>query len=84
LLTDQEIDDIRERLAASSPGPWKDYLEARDKFSGSDFIMTGGEDIYVIGGTAGDFAFIAQARDDIPRLLDEIDRLKAMLSSESD
>jgi hypothetical protein len=67
------------RTDQTTPGPWKSYIEGREKMSGSDFIMTGGEDIYLTGATKADQDFIAHARQDIPALVAEIDRLRALL-----
>ena len=80
-LSDRELNEIRQRCEATTPGPWRSLIEGRDHSSGSSFIMTGdgesrGEDIELNGGTAADQDFIANARQDIPRLLAEIDRLK--------
>ena len=80
-LSDIELERIRERCEAASPGPWKSFIEGRDHTSGSNFIMTGegatrGNDIELDGATAADQDFIASAREDIPRLLAEIARLK--------
>jgi hypothetical protein len=44
--------------------------------SGSDFIQTPDGDIELIGGTRDDQDFIAFSRTDIPKLIDEITRLK--------
>ena len=79
-LTHQEIAEIRERCDQATPGPWKSFVEAREQMSGSDFIQTDGEDIYLTGGTVADQDFIAHARQDIPKLLAEIERLKKLLS----
>jgi hypothetical protein len=49
--------------------------------SGSSFIMAEGEDIYLAGATTEDQDFIACARQDIPRLIAEIERLKAEIGS---
>jgi hypothetical protein len=45
--------------------------------SGSDFIMTAGEDIYLTGATAADKDFTAHARQDVPNFIAEIERLRA-------
>ena len=83
-LTDKEITEIRKRCDAASTGPWVSYIEGRDHTSGSDFIMIGendnrGEDIELTGATTADQDFIAHARQDIPALLAEIERLKNIL-----
>lgn len=66
---------VRQRCAMATAGPWKSYIEGRDHTSGSNFIMTSGEDIELLGATEADQDFIAHARQDIPLLLAEIDRL---------
>jgi hypothetical protein len=80
-ITDERLADIESRAEAATPGPWKSYLEEREKMSGSDFIQTGGEDIYLTGATAADQDFIAAAREDVPVLLAEVRRLRALLAS---
>lgn len=84
-MTDIELSEIRLRCEAATCGPWVSYVEGRDHTSGSDFIMIGtgdsrGEDIELTGATTADQDFIAHARQDIPRLLEEIERLKGLLS----
>ena len=67
---------IRQRCSRATAGPWKSYIEGRDHTSGSNFIMTSGEDIELLGASEADQDFIAHARQDIPLLLAEIDRLR--------
>jgi hypothetical protein len=78
------IDQVRKRTEDATTGPWIDYLERRDQLSGESFIARGPNrlegDLYFIGATDADIEFIAHARQDIPRLLDEIDRLKKELA----
>lgn len=81
ILDEMELEAIRKRCADVTAGPWKSFIEGRDHASGSSFIMTGsgearGNDIELSGATASDQDFIAHARQDIPRLLAEIVRLK--------
>jgi hypothetical protein len=87
-MTDEELSEIKARLDLTTKGPWKSYIEGRDHESGNDFIMTGindGEDIFsshrgndfeISGATDADKDFIAHAKQDIPKLLKEIDSLK--------
>jgi hypothetical protein len=80
-ITDEEFAAIKARCAAATPGPWRSYVEGRDHTSGSDFIMTGegnsrGRDIELSGATKADQDFIAHARQDVPRLAAEIERLR--------
>ncbi|UXY55203.1 hypothetical protein [Pseudomonas tohonis] len=63
------------------------YVEGRDHFCGSNFIMTGegdnrSDDIEMSGATIEDQDFIAHARQDIPNLIEEIERLKALLKQQ--
>lgn len=80
-----DLDAIRERLADASDGPWRRYETMQ-------------ADVYVIGpgGLLGDDLvagptynirnadFIAAARDDVPALLAEVERLRAALSRAED
>ena len=83
-MTPEEIAEIQARCDRASPGPWKSMIEGRDHTSGSSFVMTGppnerGEDIELSGATADDQDFIAHARQDVPRLLEEVMRLRSLL-----
>lgn len=83
-MSDEEIEEIRLRNDAASPGPWTSFIEGRDHSRGSSFIMTGsrenrGHDIELTGVTEADQDFIAHARQDIPNLLTEVKRLRALL-----
>lgn len=76
-MTENELNEIEERLNNAIIGPWKAYIEGRNHFSGSSFIMTGtenkrGNDIYLDGATIADYDFIANARQDIELLLKEV------------
>jgi hypothetical protein len=73
------IDDINERANRATPGPWRSFIEGRDHWGGSNFIQTSGEDIEFAGATHADQDFIAHARQDIPRLIDEVRRLQYVL-----
>ncbi len=81
MITEEELEEIEKRCIHCQPAPWKAYIENRDHESGSNFIMTGhgenrGEDIELIGATIGDYDFIANSRQDIPRLINEIREIK--------
>lgn len=87
-MTDFELKELEKRCNNTSKGDWKSYLEGGDHESGENFIMTGikegddiwdkrrGTDIYLTGATSSDQKFIAHARQDIPKLILEIKRLK--------
>lgn len=85
MIEENELKKIEERCKSSQSGPWKAYIEGRDHSSGSSFIMTGnesnrGEDIEMLGATIEDYDFIANSKQDIPILIDEIRRLKELLT----
>jgi len=85
-MDDKELQEIRERIESATGGPWVSYVEGRDHTSGSDFIMTGegesrGEDIELTGATTADQDFIAHARQDVPRLINEVIRLRRLLNN---
>jgi hypothetical protein len=87
-VTDKELDEIAMRCAAAQSGPWVSFVEGRDHTSGSNFIQVGqgesrGDDIELTGATTADQDFIAHARQDVPRLLDEVRRLRRKLSESS-
>jgi hypothetical protein len=88
-LTNSELDEMERRATAATPGPWVPFVEGRDHFGGDDFIRTGDldddqPDMYIsqylgarsIKVSAADLDFIANARQDIPRLVAEIRRLR--------
>ena len=89
---DSDIVAIKYRLWSATGGNWYYFQEGRDHESGSSFIMTNvpnredwrnanrGEDLEIIGATHADMEFIAHARQDIPILLAEIERLKALIN----
>ena len=80
-FTVSDIQQIELRCAAATAGPWKPFVEGRDHTSGSSFIRTPGDDLELSGATAADFDFIAHAREDVPRLLAEVQRLRAVLDA---
>ena len=47
-----DLDEIEERAAAATPGPWTSFVEGRDHASGDDFVRTGGMDMYVSQSSA--------------------------------
>jgi hypothetical protein len=81
IISDAELDVIEARCGATSPPPWKAYFEGRDHTSGSNVVTTGlpgnrGPDLDIAGATPVDLDFIASARQDVPRLVAEIRRLR--------
>lgn len=92
MMTDQELRAIRERERKATKGPWevsvpwnkKDraYVVHHDtEFKDADVFSQGGS--LSAGGHARleDAVFTAHARQDIPALLAEVDRLRAELAA---
>lgn len=80
-ISASELEAIKARCAAARPAPWTSHVEGRDHTSGSSFIMVGngaarGDDIELSGATTADQDFIAHARQDLPRLVAEVERLR--------
>lgn len=88
-LDDADLTAIETRVAAATPGPWWSWVEGRDGVAGDTFIGRGHEeqrsdDLYLSTGesnavTDADHDFIAHARQDVPRLLTEVRRLRDLL-----
>jgi hypothetical protein len=90
-ITDAELDAIEWRCDSASPAPWEEWVEAEGGTGGCDVIIIGGPthdgpDMYVYhdvpgGGvvpvSAADLHFIANARQDLPRLVRDVHRLRA-------
>ncbi len=87
-LSNEELDRIESRIAAATIGPWLSYLAGADLAADSSCIELGScnevgtfKSIELIGATAADHEFIANARQDLPRLLHEVRCLRARLQS---
>ena len=89
-ISDAELDEIERRCTTASQAPWQSFIEGRDHAGGDNFIRVGGldddePDMYVSRATSSglvpasdaDLDFISRARQDIPRLVEEIRRLRA-------
>ena len=61
-VTDNEFEEIKQRCEHATSGPWKSYIEGSEIMSGSDFILTQGEDIYLTGAIVSNRDFMTQAR----------------------
>jgi hypothetical protein len=87
-LTQPDLQAIEARCMAASPGPWRSWIEGRDHTSGDSVITTGEGDIYIHPAATPahpyDQDFIASARQDIPRLIAEIRRLRRLLGQPPD
>jgi hypothetical protein len=78
-LSAEDVQAITARCDQASSGPWRAFLESDGGIGGSNVIWIGeGDhpDLYLWLDSriapGEDFEFVAQARQDIPRLLDEI------------
>ena len=83
-LAEAELQAMRRRCDEARPGTWRSLIEGRDHTSGSSFIMVGvgterAEDMELTGATDADQDFIASARQDVVRPLDEVARLGNLL-----
>ncbi|MHC9291708.1 hypothetical protein ACRCUN_04530 [Mycobacterium sp. LTG2003] len=87
-ISDAELSAMLDRADSASKAPWEAFIEGPgDSFS--SFIRVGGfdddeEDMYVSRDKAAasdaDLNFIAAARQDVPRLVAEIRRLRHELA----
>ncbi len=75
-ITKEELQEILQRCEGATSGPWRSYVEGRDHTSGCSFIQTGKGDIELTGASLDDQDFIANARQDLPRLIAIIANLK--------
>lgn len=84
-LTSEELENIQRRCKAATPGPWISSWEGRDHTSGESVILRGDQrqydDLYISPSTLADQDFIAHAREDVPKLVDEVLRLKEILKA---
>ncbi len=84
MLSDSYLEEVKRRYKATTKGPWISIIEGRDQDSGDSFIMVDAdgdyEAIYLLGATTEDQDFMANARQDIPNLLDEIYNLKSIIN----
>jgi len=80
-ITDEELERIEQLCRAATPAPWKSFIEGRDHWGGSDFIQASERDIELSGASHADQDFIASARQDVPRLVAEVRRLRDALAA---
>ena len=91
-LTDEELDRIANLANAATAGPWEAFVTGRNQPTGDDFIRCGLDDtepdmsVSLWYGTrrlpapVSDLDFIASARQDVPRLVEEVRRLREQVS----
>jgi hypothetical protein len=80
-MTGDDLKQIAARCEIATAGPWRSWVEGRDHTSGSSFISTAGEDIEMVPTNVADQDFMAAARQDVPNLLAEVTRLRALLAT---
>jgi hypothetical protein len=81
-----ELDEMERRAEAAHQGPWISYVVGRDREACSNFIEFGCcnelgsfDFVELNGATDADQDFIAAARQDLPRLVNEVRMLRARL-----
>lgn len=76
-LDSDRISAIEGRTRAASAGPWRAYFEQDGHGGGDDVILTAESDIYLpAGACTEDIWFVARVRQDVPLLLEDLDRLE--------
>ena len=82
MLTDEDLDAIEARANAARPGPWLTPEQAGDPYK-VDALDHEGCDVWPWGGPDGndeqgklDMIFAYAAREDVPKLIAEIRRLR--------
>jgi hypothetical protein len=85
-LSRSYLKEVRKRCEEATTAPWISSIEGRDHSSGDSVILRGSVgseiDLYLSGATVADQDFIAHARQDIPLLLEEIERLYKLLNNQ--
>lgn len=73
-MTNEELRQIRERAEKATAGPWNTAYTTDDVF-----VLDEADIVLCASGRKEDAEFIAHAREDIPKLLAEIDWLKCLV-----
>jgi len=81
LLDEERLAAIAARASAAASGPWRPMLEGHDHSSGSSCILTSVGGIDLDGASDADIEFMAHARQDVPYLISELQRLAEILKS---
>lgn len=79
IMTREQLDEIKARCEDATPGPWRVYTDVDYDYTKGDFLMIGNDsgDTVVEAIYGGyDANFIANARQDIPALLEYISKLE--------
>jgi hypothetical protein len=76
-MTEQELQEIEQRAAAATPGPWRKGIGNSSREVCSQWPAPC--HLIVEGYNSDDLKFCAHAREDIPALVAEVRRLRAAL-----
>ena len=83
-MTTPDLDAIQARVDAAQPGPWTLHGTSTLYMNGhaAFFLRRDGKpgQILTLSGFPADAEFIAHAREDVPALLAEVERLQAELA----
>lgn len=81
-MTDAELNAIRERCNAATAGPWVDIQEHCPESANGQRYCTKAS-VYCYGPNShANIRFCTNARQDIPVLLAEVERLRAIVQAE--
>ena len=85
-MTQEQLDAIRERVDDTTRGPWDCYGNgAHEVFDAGEYDDGDpGELVAPVVTKLSDAEFIAHARTDVPALLAEVDRLRALTTVDDD
>ena len=85
-MTQERLDAIQARVDGATGGPWGCYGDgAHEVFDAGEYSDGDrGEVVAAVIDKLSDAVFIAEAREDIPALLAEVERLRARLTADED
>lgn len=85
-MTQEQLDAIQRRVDSATSGPWGCYGDgAHEVFNAGEYSDGDpGEVIAAVIDKRSDAVFIAEAREDVPALLAEVERLRARLTVDDD
>ena len=85
-MTEERLDAIQARVDGATGGPWGCYGDgAHEVFDAGEYSDGDrGEVVAAVIDKLSDAVFIAEAREDIPALLAEVDQLRARLTVDED
>lgn len=85
-MTQEQLDAIQARVDGATGGPWGCYGDgAHEVFDAGEYSDGDrGEVVAAVIDKLSDAVFIAEAREDIPALLAEVERLRALTTVDDD